>query len=477
MRYVSTRGKAEVLGFADVLLAGLASDGGLYLPETWPRLPPLEDLVGLSYAEVAVEVMWPFVEGDIDRESFERIVTESYSVFDDDRVCPVIPLTTTASGAEVWLLELFRGPTLAFKDVALQLVGRLFDHVLTERGERVCILGATSGDTGSAAIEAVRDRAHIDIFVLFPDGRVSDVQRRQMSTIPADNVHAVAVEGTFDDCQDLVKAAFAHTEFHEKVGLSAVNSINWARVMAQIVYYVTSHLEVSPDHGLVSFSVPTGNFGNILAGWAAKQMGLPVERLLVASNSNDILTRFFTTGTMEIREVVPTSSPSMDIQISSNLERLLFEVLEHDGAAVAELMSRFRSDGTVSVKESHLTALGEEFDATHVDSESAAGVIRDVHSSSGLIIDPHTAVAVAAAEQSEGDPSVPVIALATADPAKFPDAVEMAIGIRPPLPERLADLFERPERITKVEGNLDAVETLILSSLDQRSDPTGAVGG
>lgn len=469
MKYVSTRGRAEVLGFADVLLAGLASDGGLYLPETWPQLPDLDDLAGLSYPEVAIEVMWPFVEGEIDRADFERIVIESYSVFDDERVCPVVPLGTTESGADVWLLELFRGPTLAFKDVALQLVGRLFDHVLTKRGEMACILGATSGDTGSAAIESVRDRDHIDIFVLFPDGRVSDVQRRQMSTIEAENVHAVVVTGTFDDCQDLVKAAFADTEFRKDVGLSAVNSINWARVMAQIVYYVTAHLEVSPDHSPVTFSVPTGNFGNILAGWAAKQMGLPVDRLLVASNSNDILTRFFTTGIMEIREVVPTSSPSMDIQISSNLERLLFEVLDRDGAAVADLMSRFRSDGTVSVSEAHLRRLGEEFDATRVDGERAAGVIRDVHQRRGMIIDPHTAVAVAAAEQTNGDPSVPVIALATADPAKFPDAVEMAIGIRPPLPDRLANLFDRPERITKVEGNLAAVESLIRERL--RSGP------
>lgn len=461
MKYVSTRGRAEVLGFADVLLAGLASDGGLYLPEFWPQLPPLDELVGLSYAEVAIEVMWPFVEGEIDRADFEQIVVDSYSTFDSEQVCPVVPFGTTASGAEIWLLELFRGPTLAFKDVALQLVGRLFDHVLTKRGDRVCILGATSGDTGSAAIEAVRDRDHIDIFVLFPDGRVSEVQRRQMSTVPARNVHAVAVEGTFDDCQDLVKAAFADIEFRNEVGLSAVNSINWARVMAQIVYYVTAHLEVSPDHGPVSYSVPTGNFGNILAGWAAKQMGLPVDRLLVASNSNDILTRFFTTGTMEIREVVPTTSPSMDIQVSSNLERLLFEVLDRDGEAVADLMSRFRSDGTVSVDAAHLQKLGDEFDATRVDSESAASVIRYVSQTLNQVIDPHTAVAVAAAQQSEDDPSVPVIALATADPAKFPDAVEMAIGVRPPLPERLADLFDREERIVKVDGNLAAVEALI----------------
>ena len=269
---------------------------------------------------------------------FERLVAESYATFDTAEVCPVVPLGEVA-GTPVHVLELFRGPTLAFKDVALQLVGRLFDHVLTERAERVCILGATSGDTGSAAIDSVQGRHQIDIFVLFPDGRVSDVQRRQMTTVDAANVHAVAVAGTFDDCQDLVKAAFADASFRDEVRLSAVNSINWARVMSQIVYYVTAHLAVADDDEPVSYCVPTGNFGNILAGWAAKQMGLPVDRLIVASNRNDILTRFLTTGTMDLREVVPTTSPSMDIQISSNLERLLFEVLGRDGAAVAELMA------------------------------------------------------------------------------------------------------------------------------------------
>ena len=466
MKYVSTRGQAPVLGFGDVLLAGLATDGGLYLPETWPTLPPLEDLRGLSYSEIAVEVMWPFVEGEIERDAFERIVTESYATFDTDEVCPVVGLGRTASGAELDLLELFRGPTLAFKDVALQLVGRLFDHVLTERDGRVCVLGATSGDTGSAAIEACRDRDRVDIFILFPDGRVSDVQRRQMTTVDAPNVHAVAVRGgNFDDCQDLVKAAFADVDFRDEVGLSAVNSINWARVMAQIVYYVTSHLHVAPDGGPVTFVVPTGNFGNILAGWAAKQMGLPVDRLVVASNRNDILTRFFTTGTMELHEVVPTSSPSMDIQVSSNLERLLFEVLGRDGAAIAELMSTFRSTGTASVEVAVLEQLRAEFDCGRVDDESAAEVIRHVHHRAGMLIDPHTAVAVGVAEALEGDPSVPVVALATAHPAKFPDAVEAATGVHPPLPEHVADLFERAERVEHVDAELAAVQALVRAEL------------
>ncbi len=471
MRYVSTRGDAPVLGFADVLLAGLADDGGLYLPEAWPELPPLETLRGRPYAEVAVEVMWPFVSADIERGAFESIVHDAYATFDTPEVCPVVPVDGTGTdGAPLQLLELFRGPTLAFKDVALQLVGRLFDHVLTERGERICVLGATSGDTGSAAMDACAGLDHVDIFILFPDGRTSEVQRRQMTTLGAANAHAVSVPGTFDDCQDLVKAAFADVDFRTEVSLSAVNSINWARVMAQVVYYVTAHLAVAPDGGPVSFVVPTGNFGNILAGWAAKRMGLPVDRLVVASNRNDVLTRFFTTGTMAITEVVPTTSPSMDIQVSSNLERLLFEVLDRDGAAVASMMASFRADGTVTVPAEVLGRLRSEFDCGRLDDESAAAVIRRVHASSGLLVDPHTAVGIGVAEQlvdagALGDPSVPVVCLATAHPAKFPDAVEAAVGVRPPLPARLADLFERDEEVEHCPADLDAVEALVRAEL------------
>ena len=468
MRYVSTRGTAPELDFADVLLAGLAEDGGLYLPERWPELPPLERLRGRPYAEVAAEVMWPFVEGSFERDVFSELVAEAYAVFEDPDVCPVVPLGSTDAGAPLWMLELFRGPTLAFKDVALQLVGRLFDHVLAERDERACILGATSGDTGSAAIDACKDRERLDVFVLFPDGRVSDVQRRQMTTVAAENVHAVSVTGSFDDCQDLVKAAFADAEFRTEVSLSAVNSINWARVMAQIVYYVTAHLAVSPSGDPVTFSVPTGNFGNILAGWAAKQMGLPVDRLVVASNRNDVLTRFFTTGTMEIRDVVPTTSPSMDIQVSSNLERLLFEVLGRDGTAVSELMSRFRADGTVEVPTEVLSELRSEFDAVRIDDESAASVIRRVHERHGLLVDPHTAVGLGAAEGLGGDPSVPVVSLATAHPAKFPDAVEQAVGVRAELPESLSDLFDRPERIEAIGDDIDDVRRVVRAGLSAR---------
>ncbi len=485
MRYVSTRGAAPVLGFSDVLLAGLADDGGLYLPSEWPVLPPLEELRGLTYAEVASKVMWPFIDGDVDedgdpvpgavdREAFEQIVADAYATFDTPDVCPVVPLGELgSSGPDLHLLELFRGPTLAFKDVALQLVGRLFDHVLSARGDRVCVLGATSGDTGSAAMHACAERSCVDIVILFPDGRTSEVQRRQMTTLGAANAHAVALPATFDDCQDLVKAAFADVAFRDEVRLSAVNSINWARVMAQVVYYVTASLAVAPDGGPVSFVVPTGNFGNVLAGWVAKRMGLPVERLVVASNRIDILTRFFSTGTMEITDVVPTTSPSMDIQVSSNLERLLFEVLGRDGDRVASMMTSFRSDGTVSVDAGVLDGLRVEFDCGRLDDEPAAAVIRAVQQRTGIIVDPHTAVGIGVAESlaADGvlaDPSVPVVALATAHPAKFPDAVEAAIGVRPALPDSLGDLFDREERVEHAPATLEAVEALVRRAVAPR---------
>lgn len=470
MRYVSTRGASPELGFADVLLAGLAPDGGLYVPVEWPALPPLEELRGLPFHRVAVEVTWPFVSGDLARADYERIVAEAYATFDVPEVCPVVPVGELASGAPVHLLELFHGPTLAFKDVALQLVGRLFDHVLAERDERICVLGATSGDTGSAAMDACAGLDRVDTFILFPDGRTSEVQRRQMTTLDAPNVHAVAVPGTFDDCQDLVKAAFADESFRGEVHLSAVNSINWARVMAQVTYYVTAHLAVRDDGGPVSYVVPTGNFGNVLAGWVAARGGLPVDRLVVASNRNDVLTRFFTTGTMSLAEVVPTTSPSMDIQVSSNLERLLFEVLDRDGPAVADLLGHFRGEGAVSVSGAVLDALRSEFDCGRLDDESAARVIRDVHHRTGLLLDPHTAVGLGVAEElADGgplsDPDVPVVCLATAHPAKFPDAVEAATGVRPSLPDRLADLFERPERVEHAPAELAPVQALVRSHL------------
>ncbi|MGI9577325.1 MAG: threonine synthase [Microthrixaceae bacterium] len=459
MRYVSTRGNAPALGFADVLLAGLADDGGLYVPQSWPELPPLEELRGLDYPALAAEVMWPYVApdgeaapGDLDRESFDHIVADAYVSFDAPEVIPVRQL------GDLWLVELFHGPTLAFKDVALQLVGRLFDHVLGGRDGRVAILGATSGDTGSAAMEAFRGRERADCVILFPDGRVSDVQRRQMTTITDSNCHAVAVDGTFDDCQDLVKAAFADTQFRDEVHLSAVNSINWGRVMAQVVYYVWAQLRVSPDAAPVSFCVPTGNFGNILAGWVAKRMGLPVDRLVVASNRNDILTRFITTGDMVMEPVVPTTSPSMDIQVSSNLERLLFEVLDRDGAAVAALLAAFRADGTVSLPVEIMERLRGEFDAGRLDDATAADVVDSIHETHDVLLDPHTAVGVGVATELAPAVSSPLVCMATAHPAKFPDAVFEASGVRPPLPPHLSDLLELPERIEHAPAELSAVE-------------------
>ena len=459
MTYVSTRGRAPELDFADVLLAGLATDGGLYVPRSWPQLD-LSSLQGLPYADVAVQVMWPFVAGSIERDRFEQIVADAYSTFVDDDVVPVRSL-----GDRLWLAEIFHGPTLAFKDIALQLVGRLFNEVLARRSSRVTVLGATSGDTGSAAIDGLANSPYVDVVILFPHGRVSEVQRRQMTTVTAPNVHAVAVDGTFDDCQDLVKAAFADVEFRDGVGLSAVNSINWARVMAQIVYYVTSSLHVaaaSGDDSAPSFVVPTGNFGNIFAGWVAKQMGLPVNRLVIASNSNDILTRFFTSSTMAMEDVVATSSPSMDIQVSSNLERLLFEAHDRNGAVVGEMLSAFRRDGTVTVSPEVHARLTAEFDCGSLNESDVDDVMARYWSQQHVLLDPHTAVGVGVAERFiQTHPTGPVISLSTAHPAKFSAAVEAATGQHPPLPTHLADLLERPERVHRAPNDLAAVKDLV----------------
>jgi threonine synthase len=459
--YVSTRGSAPALDFADVLLAGLAVDGGLYVPSTWPALAAdaPRRFASMPYADVAVEVMWPFVEGSVDRDAFVAMVGDAYATFDAPDVVPLVDI-----GDGIWLAELFHGPTLAFKDVALQLVGRLFDHVLTERGDRVTIVGATSGDTGSAAIEACRDRASIDIVILHPEGRVSEVQRRQMTTVTAPNVHNLAVRGTFDDCQDLVKALFADTGFRERRRLSAVNSINWARVMAQVVYYATSAARLAAG-APVAFSVPTGNFGNVFAGYVAQRMGVPASRFVVASNRNDILTRFLTSGAMTIGEVHPTLSPSMDIQVSSNLERLLFELYGRDGAAIAELMTRFRAEGTVAIGDGRLDLLAEHWAAARVDDDETSATIREEYERHGRLLDPHTAVGLAAARRARGDATVPMVVLATAHPAKFPDAVEAATGVRPALPAHLADLFERPERFDVVDADLLTLETAIDGAL------------
>jgi threonine synthase len=448
VKYVSTRGAAPVLGFGDVLLSGLATDGGLYVPEEWPRLSSEVWSEVRPYEAVAVDVMWPYVEGSIARADFEAMVTAAYATFEHPDVCPVVEL------GDLHLLELFWGPTLAFKDVALQLVGRLFDHELAARDQRATIVVATSGDTGSAAIEACVGRDRLDIVVLHPSGRVSEVQRRQMTTVDAPNVHNVAVEGTFDDCQDIVKALFADVEFRHRVRLSAMNSINWARVMAQVVYYVSTVARL----GRCSFAVPTGNFGNIFSGWIAERMGLPIGQLVIGSNSNDILTRWVTDGSLIAQPVVPTYSPSMDIQVSSNHERLLFELAGRDGRRTAELLDRFRGLGAVEAPHN------DRFQAAALDDDATLAVIRDVHAATGVLVDPHTAVGIGAARtRRRGDTAM--VALATAHPAKFPDAVERATGIRPELPARLADLFEREERVDPLPNDIEAVRAYVLAAV------------
>jgi threonine synthase len=452
MRYISTRGRAAELGFCDALLAGLATDGGLYVPQTWPNQPTM---TGSTYASKAASLMAPYVEGEIPQDVFAQLCTTAYSTFRDPAVVPLVQIAP-----EHYLLELFHGPTLAFKDVALQLIGQLFDYVLTQRNQRVMIVGATSGDTGSAAIDGVKGCKNVDIVILYPNGRVSDVQRRQMTTITSPNVHTVAVDGTFDDCQDLVKAMFNDAPFREANSLSAVNSINWARVMAQTVYYFTALETLGRS---ASFSVPTGNFGNVLAGWIAKQMGADIEKLIVGSNSNDILTRFFETHSMDMVPVVPTLSPSMDIQISSNFERLLFEMNNRDGGATTEQLNQFRQQGKLSVEPDQFAKwIAPTFRAHRANDAETLAVMKRVYGESGMLVDPHTAVGIASAEAC-AEPGVPTITLATAHPAKFPDAVKKATGVHPALPDHVADLFDREERIVNLPNNLQAIEAFVAS--------------
>lgn len=470
MKYVSTRGAAPALGFADVLLTGLAADGGLYMPDAWPALadaglPPWD----ASYADVAAAVMWPFVEGSIGRDDFDAIVAETYgpTVFRHPDVCPIVSLDAVEPGLS--MCELFWGPTLAFKDVALQLVGRLFAHELSLRSERATIVVATSGDTGSAAIEACRGREALDIVVLHPHGRVSDVQRRQMTTIDAPNVHNVAIEGSFDDCQDLVKALFADPQLRDRTRLSAMNSINWARVMAQTVYYVTAqrHIAAGSPNVPIAFAVPTGNFGNVLAGWVALQMGLPIEQLVIGSNRNDILSRWLDTGALTMADVVPTLSPAMDIVVSSNLERLLFELAGRDGPTVADRMARFRAHGSLEIPAAEMADARRLFAGARFDDEETSATIRRVHDAAGVLVDPHTAVGIAAAIARRRHDDIPMIVHATAHPAKFPDAVEQATGVRPPLPDWLADLDALPERFTVLPNDLGAVRSFVMSALER----------
>ncbi len=459
MRYVSTRGTAAPLSFDDALLAGLASDGGLYVPESWPRLET-DRLRGLPYTALAEAVLRPFVGDGTTAAALPRLLAQAYAGFSHPAVAPLREIDDG-----LWLMELFHGPTLAFKDVALQLLGRMFDAVLTARGERVTIIGATSGDTGSAAIEACRDRKAIDIFILHPHGRTSEVQRRQMTTVDAPNVHNIAVEGSFDDCQDLVKAMFADDRFRTELRLSAVNSINWARVAAQIVYYVRAGVALGSAGRPVSFAVPTGNFGNVLAAYAAAQMGLPVGRLIVGSNANDILTRFLATGRMEIAEVCPTLSPSMDIQVSSNFERLMFDALDRNGAEVAAMMRSFRSTGAFVMPDAAFDRIRGLFVGARFDDDETLAEMRSLYRRTGILIDPHSAVGLAAARAWRGRTDGPIIVAGTAHPAKFPDAVERATGVRPALPAHLADLYDRPERLAVLPNDLAAVQQHVRAAL------------
>ncbi len=464
MNYVSTRGRAPVLGFDDVLLGGLANDGGLYVPEHWPQFSPsdIKALQGLSYAQVAEKVMAPFMVGSVAAADLATIVTEVYAAFDHPAVAPLRQLAGNR-----WLMELFHGPTLAFKDYALQVVGRLFERVLSARGQRVTIVGATSGDTGSAAIAACQDRAAMEVFIMFPEGRVSEVQRRQMTTVAAHNIHCIALKGTFDDCQDAVKAMFADVAFRDEIQLAAVNSINWGRIMAQVAYYFWAAVQLGAPDRAIGFAVPTGNFGNVFAGYVAGKMGLPLAGLYIGSNRNDILTRFMESGVMHKTGVEASISPSMDIQISSNFERLLFEVVGRDGARVEAMMAQFRQSGEYRLDDDSFTAICAQFDGLRLSDAETSGVIAAVHAATGELLDPHTAIGLAAASLSP-DPAVPVVILATAHPAKFPAAVEAASGLHPPLPPRLGDLYQRPERQTVLPNDVAVLKAFIKERMTHR---------
>ena len=457
MRYISTRGAAPVLTFSEAMLTGLARDGGLYVPESVPQMSADEiaALAGLSYEEVAFRVMKPFCGESFSDDELKGAIARAYAGFGHVARAPLVQL---APGH--FLLELFHGPTLAFKDFAMQVIGQLFQIELEKQGRKITIVGATSGDTGSAAIEAFRGLDNVDVFILFPHGRVSEVQRRQMTTPSEANVHALALDGDFDDCQGRLKDMFNHFEFRDAVGLAGVNSINWARVLAQVVYYFTAAVALGAPHRKISFTVPTGNFGDIFAGFIAREMGLPIEQLVIATNQNDILHRCLTTGRYEMDGVKPSISPSMDIQISSNFERALFWAYGKDGKAVAQLMDEMKAKGGFAVSQGALEALREIYASGRVSEEETSQTITEELARSGELLCPHSAVGVRVGHAHVSG-ATPMVTLATAHPAKFPDAVEAATGIRPPLPPRMADLFERSERVTRVPNDLAALEALI----------------
>ena len=455
MRYVSTRGQAPELTFEEAMLTGLARDGGLYVPAEVPAMSrnDIAALAGLPYEEVAFRVMRPFIGQAFTDAEFGDLISRAYAKFGHDARAPLKQLQPNH-----FLLELFHGPTLAFKDFAMQLIGQLFEAALARRGERVTIVGATSGDTGSAAMEAFRGLDAVSVFILYPHGRVSEVQRRQMTTVVEDNAHALALTGNFDDCQARVKDMFNDFGFRDRVRLAGVNSINWARVLAQVVYYFTSAVSLGAPHRKVSFCVPTGNFGDIFAGHIAKRMGLPIEQLIVATNQNDILHRALSSGGYVPDGVTPSISPSMDIQVSSNFERALFDAYDRDGGAVAQLMGELKAGG-FHISQGALEALRDDFASGRASEAETSAMIARARDEMGELLCPHSAVGVHVAQDFTG--TTPLVTLATAHPAKFPDAVEAATGIRPPLPPRMADLMERPERVTRVENDLSAIEALI----------------
>jgi threonine synthase len=456
MRYISTRGQAPALSFEEAMMTGLARDGGLYVPESVPVLTKdqIAAMAGKSYEEIAFDVMFPFIGETFTADEFRSLIAAAYAGFGHAARAPLVQMAPNH-----FLLELFHGPTLAFKDFAMQLIGQMFQASLSRSGKRITIVGATSGDTGSAAIEAFRGLSNVDVFILFPHGRVSEVQRRQMTTPVESNVHALAVDGDFDDCQAALKDMFNDFDFRDEVGLAGVNSINWGRVLAQVVYYFSSAVSLGAPHRSVSFTVPTGNFGDIFAGYIAKRMGLPIDRLIVATNQNDILHRTLQTGVQKKEGVTPSISPSMDIQVSSNFERALFDAYGRDGATVAAQLDDLKNKGAFTISQGAYDFLKATFDSGRASEDETSATITEQRAATGEILCPHSAVGVKVAQDFLG--TTPMITLATAHPAKFPDAVEAATGVRPPLPPRMSDLYEREERVTRVANDLTALKTLI----------------
>jgi threonine synthase len=459
IKYISTRGAAPILSFEEVVLAGLATDDGLYVPETIPQFAPHElvEMAKLSYTELAFRVMQPFIGDAIEARDLQKLINETYKDFRHAAIAPLKQLSHNE-----FVLELFHGPTLAFKDFALQFLGRVLEYFLSRREQKLTVIGATSGDTGSAAIEGCRGRKHMRLFILHPYGRVSDVQRRQMTTVTDDNIFNLAVDGTFDDCQDIVKTLFANKDFREKQKLTAVNSINWARILAQIVYYFYAGLALGAPAKRISFSVPTGNFGDIYAGYIARKMGLPIDKLIIATNRNDILARCLKTGIYGMEGVEPTISPSMDIQISSNFERLLFDLYDRDANQIAKLMQEFREKKKIILSPEVLQKLQRDFAAGKADDDITRATIASIYQETGELLDPHTAVGVAVGRLCHNSNN-PFVTLATAHPAKFPDAVKAASGIIPTLPPHLGDLMVRDERVHNLPNNVQAIQHFIES--------------